>query len=534
MDIMSKFNLPKYLKGKTFAEASKILDNKFKDRSDPESQSTMNDLQGRLQQAQEFVKSEQLKLSQPSSATSPTGGNSFANGGELDGNSFPEDPNELIKSFKSNQEGLNYKNPYPNRSNRWQSFQDFQKNLSNQSMNTGNSVQNNVATNANKSVGTDSSITFNGDSMRVSKMEEIIKARDEVKDNTKEVVTSLFKDRSNSLRRGGSLGEGMAKGALGTAGTGFMIGNTIAPGLGGAIGAGAGALVGAATSLIGGGEKGPSLSDRFEETGRIQKAGTNRYIKGGNLGNDINFMAANDAAVASNESGAPYDTPREKVKPLADMISRVGVQSTSTGMETELPYNPKDHVVTPSQAPSKTPKFNAGSLLRYAPSLMNLAQLSRAKESAPVGLDRINTKYDEQLVDEKSMQNTVQNSVSNNRDAILSSSGGSGSAARANLLASQLQGTKAMSQAYQGSGAENRQEGRSAQQFDLGVDQFNAGQGNRSQQINAQNEGAYESNKSKLLAQIGNDLGGIGKEELLKRYPELMGLNYGWQGKKIK
>ena len=173
-------------------------------------------------------------------------------------------------------------------------------------------------------------------------------------------------------------------------------------------------------------------------------------------------------------------------------------------------------------------------MLRYAPSAMNLLQLSKMKKPGQVSLDKLGNRYNKQLVDEQGMQNTVRGAVSSNRDAILSSSGGAGSTARANLLAYQLQGTKALSDAYQKAGAENRQEGRAEQKFNLGVDQFNINQTNREEQINAQNEGAYETNKSRLLSMIGDDLGNIGKEELLKKYPELMGLNYNWKGKRKK
>ena len=179
---------------------------------------------------------------------------------------------------------------------------------------------------------------------------------------------------------------------------------------------------------------------------------------------------------------------------------------------------------------NKKTKFNAGELLRYAPAAMNMAQLANQKAPASIGLDRLGNRYNEQRVDERGLQNTVQNSVSNNRDAILSSSGGSGSAARANLLASQLQGSKAESNAYQAAGAENRQDNIRGQQFNLGVDQANMGQSNQETNLNLEQQAAYKSNKSRLLSQIGNDLGGIGQEELFKRYPELMGLSYGSKG----
>ena len=59
MDIMSQFNLPKYLKGKSFSEASKLIADKFQDRNTPEDIATLKELQGRLRSAQEFVKAKQ-------------------------------------------------------------------------------------------------------------------------------------------------------------------------------------------------------------------------------------------------------------------------------------------------------------------------------------------------------------------------------------------------------------------------------------------------------------------------------------------
>ena len=184
--------------------------------------------------------------------------------------------------------------------------------------------------------------------------------------------------------------------------------------------------------------------------------------------------------------------------------------------------------------PEKKIKFNPSELLRYTPAAMNAMQLSSQKPPESIGLDRIDRRYNEQRVDERGLQNTVQEAVNNNRNALLSSSGGSGSAARAALLASQLQGTKALSDAYQKATAENRQESRNAQQFNLGVDRMNLNQSNREKDLNLEQKAAYETNRSRLLAQIGQDLGGIGREELLKRFPELMGLSYNWRGKKNK
>lgn len=68
MDIIKKFNLPSYVKGKTFAEAAKIISKKFEDRTDPESIATLNEIMSRHKAAQEYVKAEQDKKSQPQQA----------------------------------------------------------------------------------------------------------------------------------------------------------------------------------------------------------------------------------------------------------------------------------------------------------------------------------------------------------------------------------------------------------------------------------------------------------------------------------
>jgi hypothetical protein len=55
-DLINQFNLPPYIKGKTFADASKAIEKKFKDRNDLAAADTKNDLLTRLSKAQEYVK----------------------------------------------------------------------------------------------------------------------------------------------------------------------------------------------------------------------------------------------------------------------------------------------------------------------------------------------------------------------------------------------------------------------------------------------------------------------------------------------
>lgn len=170
---------------------------------------------------------------------------------------------------------------------------------------------------------------------------------------------------------------------------------------------------------------------------------------------------------------------------------------------------------------------------RGMPSIMNAIQLAKLKKPTPEGYARSNARYKKTLVDEEALQNIVRESAAGTREAIVGASGGSGSAARANLVGSQLQSTKALSDAYLRSTGENKQESQREQQFNLGVDKINIDQSNRETRVNAMNRGAYDTQKSKLLAALGSDIGAMGKEALFKQYPEKMGLDFDSEGEFI-
>ncbi len=182
---------------------------------------------------------------------------------------------------------------------------------------------------------------------------------------------------------------------------------------------------------------------------------------------------------------------------------------------------------------SKRKSFNPMEALRYASPAMNIAQLAGLKKPKGVNLERIDGRYNRNYVDEKSMQNMARESALNTRDALMSAAGGSGARASANLLASQTLANKGMSDAYFKSKAINAAEEKYAQEFNMRSDVRNLMQSNQETAYDLQREAAYKQNKSDLMAAIGNDLSGIGKEEMLKKYPELMGLGYDWRGRAI-
>ena len=179
-------------------------------------------------------------------------------------------------------------------------------------------------------------------------------------------------------------------------------------------------------------------------------------------------------------------------------------------------------------------KFNPGELLRYAAPASTAYQLANLKKPKDVSLGRLTDKYDEQFVDEKAMQNVVEGQAANTRSALQNASGGSAAALRANLLGAQVQSQGAMSQAYNQAAAENRNERRQGQQFNSAVNQANMAQADKETEMNLVQKAGYDTNRSRLLAQLGADASGIGQEELFKRFPELAGLGYDYKGRKIK
>lgn len=174
--------------------------------------------------------------------------------------------------------------------------------------------------------------------------------------------------------------------------------------------------------------------------------------------------------------------------------------------------------------------FDNADLLRYAPAVMNAVQLAKLKKPSAVQLARLDNKYRPEYVDLAQSQNIANQELSNVNSAI-QQSGASQGAFRAAMLGAQLNKTKALSAAYADAQARNAQQNAMAQQFNLGVDQTNLQQSNTQQEINDRNIGNYDTQKSQLLAQIGTDIGNIGKEQLYKQYPKMMGLGYNWNGK---
>lgn len=393
MDIMSQFNLPSYLKGKSFSDASAIIAKKFEGRNTPEDVATLNELQGRLQEAQEFVKAKKEERSQPQGMQES--GHQMPDGSMMPGEQHqggPEQAQVDPAALQSMMQGMEQQpqQPQPNE----------------------------------------------------------------------------FKKGGNMYAAGGAMGN---------------------PGM---------------------------WNQAFE--------GINQLMSNENQYRDRPVLnSRNDIESTKLDS---YGVESEGLSGFGEGAKAIdGVQ---TGEASKA--------ITGNTTGGSDSKFNPAELLRYAAPATTAYQLATLKKPEDVSLDRSNRKYDEQYVDERGIQNTVANSAANTRAGVMNASGGSASAARANLLASQVQEQTAQSQAYSAATAENRNENRQGQQFDSAIDQLNIQQSNSENQMNLARQAGYDSNKSKLISQLGSDVSGIGQEELFKRYPELAGLGYDSKGRKIK
>jgi hypothetical protein len=170
-----------------------------------------------------------------------------------------------------------------------------------------------------------------------------------------------------------------------------------------------------------------------------------------------------------------------------------------------------------------------GQAARYAPIATNAYQLSQLKKPGYSRLDRLDQRFNPEYVDERSLQNIVSNETNNSINALSGATNGSMGALRSNILGAGINRTKAMSDAYMNAEAQNRATNVQAQQFNAGVNQANIAQSNAELDINDRNQAAYRNEKSKFISGIGEGVGDIGKEETFKRIAKNT-YGYKWDG----
>lgn len=174
-----------------------------------------------------------------------------------------------------------------------------------------------------------------------------------------------------------------------------------------------------------------------------------------------------------------------------------------------------------------------GQAARYAPIAMNAYQLSQLEKPSYSRLNRLDQRFKPEYVDERSLQNIVSNETNNTINALTGATNGSVGALRSNILGAGINRTKAMSDAYMNAEAQNRATNMQGQQFNAGINQTNLQQDNLELDINDRNSAAYRNERSKYLAEIGNGIGDIGKEEVYKNIAKNT-TGYTWDGTYVK
>ena len=182
----------------------------------------------------------------------------------------------------------------------------------------------------------------------------------------------------------------------------------------------------------------------------------------------------------------------------------------------------------------KFTKNNYANIMRLTPVGINALELARLKRK---GYDKVNpilndTKFKPEYIDEKSALNLA-NSEMNNTINSISQLGGSQGATRNSILAASLNRGKQLSQSMIDAQGRNIATNQAGQQFNNQINEANIQRRAIAEDLTARNKGAYETNRSKLVSQIGTDIGRIGKEEVFKKIAKNM-TGYTWVGDYLK
>ena len=493
--LIKDFNLPNYIKGKSFSEASKLIDKKFKDRKDSISLKTKDALLQRLADMQEHMKMQQKSQQ----AQQP--------------NMSPEQM-QMMQQGQQDQTGMQAYGGYSNNQTNDYFLGGDMKGGGNS---PGAGAYLGAATGAIDMIG-----GLNGDGMSGDALSDV----------------------GGTAMKGVSAG--MAFGPLGGA-----IGGVVG-GLSGLIGSRAAKRKMLNKQASESHKASLDISNEYKSggyTNDFKWGGPHDPVKGIDTSNLMNNNLINP--LTNNPYNRPLatsidtkglhkpgltqqDSSKLRLKQSSfntEGLHREGdiknVGKLSDKLQSTTPKGYKISKNGIGEGLSKGVdwmKNNYGSLLRGAPVITNALQLANMKKPAHENRQKLDQKYKKQYVDEMQLQNKVQNEYNNTSQALANASGGSTGSLRTNLLGAQLNKTKALSDAYMKADNINRAENEKGFRYGLETGKFNISQDNLEKDVNARNLGAYNTEKSKLTSALGENIGAIGKEKVSsKRIGEMLG-----------
>jgi len=281
----------------------------------------------------------------------------------------------------------------------------------------------------------------------------------------------------------------------------------------------------------------------------------NKYVGGGFVSNPMNNdemrkairsvgvnNGANGFTVGNAQMGIPGEVPgyklltepnQQAVNAFAPKLNNQEAANQSKQNVVGVIGNNNANNKSTSISNNNDKKTNSNYLenaMRYAPSIMNAFQLANMEKPEVESRQMNNRKFDPALIDESRIQRDIMANQGNTARSLQNIANGSKGFVASNMLGSDLNTSKAIGNAAVNAQAQNNSQTQFGQQFDNQNEMFNIQQDNLQQDLTDRNKGVYDTNKSTLLSQIGTDIGNIGKEQLFKKYPEMMGMSYDANG----
>lgn len=477
--VLDMFDLPAYVKNKSFAEAADIINKKFKGREDRVAQETKLDMLERLADAQEFIKemNEQREESMRANAMevpdmmdgeTPAGFEEFTNPvGQVESSVISGQTSTPTGSGPL--EGLTPPAMDINTSNDLNNYNDPNTPL--QGLRSGETPN----------------MFFLG-----GLLTEDGRFSDDLTETAGMLSGLVGGNSTPSQFESGKMGEvntasstvgGVVEGAL----DGIKTGNPLL-----AIG---GALKGGISNLIGSKNANREV---VRNNRRVDMSGNRQFqniFKNGGLIDFSKFKLDDDI----------HSIPRSTPGLTTGIDSRNNVSAVNARKEPRTLRDPMPALDWAGGA--------LGEVLRTAPIVSNI--LDKPKRiSTPRGT-RLGNRYEPSYIDREAIAEPIRSSNINR--AVTELSGGDASVARANLQGTSLNRDRALANAYLQAEAMNNQERQAAQQFNLNVDNINLQQDERFIERSAQDEAAYQADRANRRAILAEDLAAFGKERLDER-----------------